>query len=205
MRRILDVKYKKADLNEVTTKKCHKHLTAVERHRLFQLLKKFEDLFDGTLGTWNTNPLELELKDDAKPVCLRPYTVPKVHETKFRNEVERLVSLEVIEEENDSEWGAPSFAQPKAKANRVRFLSDFQNLNRKLKRNLYPMTKIREMLINLEGFKYATSLDLNMGYYHIRLRKKASNMCTIILPWVKYQYKRLPMGVSNSPDISRRK
>ena len=40
-----------------------------------------------------------------------------------------------------------------------------------------------------------------MGYYHIRLRKQASNLCTNIIPWGKYQYKHLPMGVSNSPDI----
>ena len=25
------------------------------------------------------------------------------------------------------------------------------------------------MLLNLDGFQYATSLDLNMGYYHIEL------------------------------------
>ena len=54
MRIILDVKYKKADINEVMTKQCQNHLNATEHHRLLQLLKKFEDLFDGTLGTWNT-------------------------------------------------------------------------------------------------------------------------------------------------------
>ena len=40
-----------------------------------------------------------------------------------------------------------------------------------------------------------------MVYYHIHLSKKASNLCTIILPWVKYKYKCLPMGVCNSQDI----
>ena len=30
-----------------------------------------------------------------------------------------------------------------------------------------PMPKINEMLLKLEGFQYATSLDLNMGYYNI--------------------------------------
>ena len=29
------------------------------------------------------------------------------------------------------------------------------------------MKKINEMLLKLEVFQYATSLDLNMGYYHI--------------------------------------
>ena len=70
----------------------------------------------------------------------------------FRKEVERLVRLGVLKEANDSEWGAPSFAQLKAKTNRVRFLIDFRNLNRRLKRKPYPMTKIREILLNLEGF-----------------------------------------------------
>ena len=77
--------------------------------------------------------LDLELKDDATSVCLRPYPVPMVHETMFRKEVERLVKIGVPEESNESEWAAPSFAQPKGKTNRVRFLSDFRNLNRQLK------------------------------------------------------------------------
>ena len=63
------------------------------------------------------------------------------------------------------------------------------------------MPKINEILFKLEGFQYAKSLDLNMGYYHIGLSKNASNLCMITLPWGGYCYKRLPMGVANSPDI----
>ena len=61
------------------------------------------------------------------------------------------------------------------------------------------------MLLKLKGFQYATSLDLNMGYYHIRLSKNASNLCTIIPPWGKYRYKHLPMGVTNSQDMFQHK
>ena len=67
------------------------------------------------------------------------------------------------------------------------------------------MQKIREIILNLEGFQYATSLELNMVYYHIRLSDQASNLCTIILPWGKYKYKRLPMGICNSPEIFQEK
>ena len=63
------------------------------------------------------------------------------------------------------------------------------------------MQKINKILFKLEGFQYAMSLDLNMGYYHIQLIKNASNLCTIILPWGEYQYKRLQIGVAISPDI----
>ena len=45
------------------------------------------------------------------------------------------------------------------------------------------MIKIKEMLLKVEGFQYATLLDLNMGYYHNRISENASNLCAIILPW----------------------
>ncbi len=57
------------------------------------------------------------------------------------------------------------------------------------------------ILQELEGFTYATALDLNMGYYNIRLDPMASEMCTLIFPWGKYSYKRLPMGFGGSVDI----
>jgi len=53
----------------------------------------------------------------------------------------------------------------------------------------------------LEGFTYAMALDLNMGYYTIRLDPKAIEMFTIIFPWGKYSYLRLPMGFAGSADI----
>ena len=74
----------------------------------------------------------------------------------FKKEVKRLVSVVVLEQGNESEWAAPYFAQSKAKNNRVRFLSDFRNLKRKLKRYPYPMPKISGMISNLVVFEYAT-------------------------------------------------
>jgi hypothetical protein len=65
----------------------------------------------------------------------------------------------------------------------------------------YPIPKISTTLQELEGFTYATTLDLNMGYYTIRLDPTAAEMCTIILPWGKYPYQRLPMGFAGSADI----
>ena len=89
----------------------------------------------------------------------------------FKKEVDCLVLLGLLKVANYQEWGAPSFAQPIPKSNQVRFLSDFRNLNRKLKRKPHPMPKTNEILLTLEGFQYSMTLDLNMGYYHIRLKK----------------------------------
>ena len=87
----------------------------------------------------------------------------------------------------------------------LRSLADLRELNKRIKRHPYPIPKIQDMLQKLEGFMYATSLDLNMGYYHLLLTPNASRLCTVVLPWGKYEYLRLPMGLCNSPDIFQEK
>ena len=69
----------------------------------------------------------------------------------------------------------------------------------------YPVPNIQEMMLNLEGFQYATALDLNMGYYHVRLDPDSCKLCTIILPFGKFEYQRLPQGICNGPDIFQEK
>jgi hypothetical protein len=44
-----------------------------------------------------------------------------------------------------------------------------------------------------------------MGYYHIGLTPYASTLYTVALPWGKYKYLRLPMGLCNSLDIFQEK
>ena len=61
------------------------------------------------------------------------------------------------------------------------------------------------MLQKVEGVRYATSLDLNMGYYHIRLAPTTGKTITVVLPWRKYKNLRLPMDVYNLPDIFQEK
>ena len=183
----------------------YQHLTMTQRNEQLKLLQKIEDFFDRTFGTWKTDPIGFELKENAKPICSRPYPVVTLHKEMFKTEVDGLVLHGLLRVASDSEWGAPSFAQPKPKSNRIRFLSDIRNLNKQLKQKPYPIPKTNEMLLKLEGFNYAASLDLNMGYYHVVISENAGNLCTIIIPLGKYGYKRLRTGVSNSADIFQKK
>jgi hypothetical protein len=49
VKRFLDAKYKKADLQLIVRDNC-KQLSADQQKKLLKLLKKYELLFDGTLG-----------------------------------------------------------------------------------------------------------------------------------------------------------
>jgi hypothetical protein len=202
-KKILNAKYEKADLSKVIREE-YNHLNDNQQIGLLKLLIKYETLFDGTLGTWKGLKYSIDLKDNAKPYHGRPYSLPKAYERQFRIEVERLCQLGVLKRVNRSEWGAPTFVIPK-KDRTIRFITDFRELNKCIKRKPYPIPKIQDLLLKMEGFKYATSLDLNMGYYHIELSPDSSKLCTIVLPWGKYEYQKLPMGLCNSPDIFQEK
>ena len=56
------------------------YLTMTQCNEMLKLLQKFEEFFDGTLGTWKTDPVDFELKEDKNPIFLGPYPVPKIHE-----------------------------------------------------------------------------------------------------------------------------
>jgi hypothetical protein len=105
----------------------------------------------------------------------------------------------VLELQSASTWTSPSFIYT------VHFISDFREVNKGLVRKPFPIPKISSVLQELEGFTFATALDLNMGYYTIRLDPDASKICTIIFPWREYSYLRLPMGSAGSSDIAQAK
>jgi hypothetical protein len=172
------------------------------------LLQKFENLFDGTLGTWKTDPVDLEIVNpNVKPYHAKPYPMPYSQEKRLKEELNQLCSYGVLRKINNSEWACPmsymfTISKPDGS---LRSLADLREVNKVIKRKPYPLPKISNMLQKLEGFRYATSLDLNMGYYHMLLTPFASRLCTIVLPWGKYEYCRLPMGLSVSPDIFQEK
>jgi hypothetical protein len=64
-------------------------------------------------------------------------------------------------------------------------ISGITALNLLLKRHPFPIPKIglNDMICSMEEFTFASALDLNMGYYHIKLDADAQKLCTIVLPW----------------------
>ena len=122
----------------------------------------------------------------------------------LKKELQRLCKLGVLRKCSDSTWASPTFIIPK-KNGTVRFIFDFRYLTKNLVCKPYPIPKIADVLQKLEGLSYATALDLNMGYYTVRLDFSSQKLCTIITPWGKYQYQRLTMGVNVSPDVFQEK
>ncbi len=119
--------------------------------------------------------MSFELKEDMKPYHGRLYPITHKHKAVLMKEIKQLCDIGVLVWQPSLQWTPPTFIVPK-KDSTVRTISDFTELNKCIVRKPYPIPKISAMLQELEGFTYATALDLNMGYYTIRLDPAACSI-----------------------------
>jgi hypothetical protein len=166
------------------------------------VLWKNEKMFKGTLGVYPHKKVHIDIDPNAKPVHSRPYPVPQIHLKTFKKELNHLVRIGVLAAQQESEWASPSFIIPK-KDSRVRWISDLRQLNKVIRRKQYPLSIITDILRKRSGYKFFTKLDVSMQYYTFELDKESQDLCTIITPFGKYKYLRLPMGLKCSPDIAQ--
>ena len=192
MVKILSCTFAKADLNQVADNTTQ--LNYEERTQLLSLLEDLEECFDCTLGDWATVPVNLELKPGYKPFTSRYYRVTRTDKNFFHKELRQSVEIGVLTRVQHSQDGCAPFIIPK-KEGTMRFITNYHRLNQKLARKPYPLPIIGKTMQQQEGFHYATSLDLNMGYYTIRLSPDIQEMTTIVTEFGKYRYNCLPTGM----------
>lgn len=178
------------------------HLTTEQKDILYESLKDFNATFEGRIGKYTKRKIHLELQPGAQPKHLRPFPVPIAHQATFKNEAGRLCEAGVLEKCGSSQHGYPTFIIPK-KDGRVRWVSDFRELNKMLVRKQYGLPRIKDILHRRKAYRYFTKLDLSMFFYAFELDEESSWLCVIVTPHGKYRYKRLPMGIHNSPDFAQ--
>jgi len=195
---ILPANYKPTDVQNIADNQTH--LTTEECEKLKNVLLDFQDLFQGKFGKYNGEPVALELLPGSQQFNGKPFSNPKAYKEVTKDEIKCLESLDILTPVAASQWAAPTFIIPK-KDNIVRVITDFRGLNKCLVHKPYPIPKIPDIFKGMEKFKYATTIDLNMGYYSMPLNENAKQLCDISLPWGLYRYEVLPQGVKPATDI----
>lgn len=197
---ILSSKYDKIDTLQVARQQ--KHLNPKQQDELANILKKYDKLFSGKLGLYPKRKMHLELEEGATPVHQRPYSVAHSQKALFKEELDRLCKLGVLSPCGASEWASPTFIIPK-KDNRVRWVSDFRALNKVLKRKVYPLPRITDILQRRKGYAFFSKLDISMQYYTFELDEESKDLAVIVTPFGKYRYERVAMGIKSSPDFAQ--
>jgi hypothetical protein len=99
--------------------------------------------------------------------------------------------------------GYPHKKTFKKEDNRVFWMSNSRQLNKVIRRKQYPLPIITDILRKRSRYNLFAKLDVSMPYYMFELDNKSQDSCTIITPFGKYKYLRLPMGLKCSPDIAQ--
>ena len=74
---ILDAKYEKVNVDDVVEQLTH--LSESQRDDICAVLKKFTELFDGTLGVYPHRKFHIDIMPDAKPKHVWPYAIARIH------------------------------------------------------------------------------------------------------------------------------
>ena len=185
--RTLDIYHRAVDILDMNIENINIHkkieeytyLSTKKEKILESLLEKYSEVFTGLLGKFKTTPAVLVVHRDAEPVHPYPFMVPVCRRDEFKNELKHLVKLGVLTKVGGSKWNSPSFLIPKTDCS-VRFLTDFRKLNKFIIRKRYPLPKILDIMQTIKGFRYASKIDLRMGYYTIELDKTLKNTVRLL-------------------------
>ena len=99
---------------------------------------------------------------------------------------------------SNSPFGAPVMFIPKNSGG-YRVVCDWRALNNITVKNRFPLPRIDETLDRLGGAQIFSSLDLNSGYFQIRISEEDAHKTAFTTPFGQYEFKVLGQGLANSP------
>ena len=101
-----------------------------------------------------------------------------------------------------SEYSSPTWVIKKhtkpGETPNYRLITDFRMLNQITQGSNYPIPIQTDIIDNVASARYITCLDLQSGYYQIKLDKKSRTYTAFSGPRGHYEYLRVPMGLKTS-------
>ncbi len=184
--------------------------TPEEIAKLQDLVDEFADVFvdpkTGLLGKTNLVSHKIKLQPGAKPVQKFPYRQSPQMRQEMNKIIQEQIRQGIIEESKDSPWSSPALlvakkAHGKGQDKSYRLVIDYRALNACTIPLCLRLPRLDEVMdeIGQSHPKYFTTLDLQSGFHQMDLHKDSRDKTGFLTHTSKYVYKRLPMGLRNSP------
>jgi hypothetical protein len=145
--------------------------------------------------------VSLEMKEGAKPKILAPRRLPLALREKTKQELDRMVELGVISPVNEPrEWCHQMVVADKPNG-AVRVCLDPRLLNKFIRREEFQIPDFDALASELTEAKIYSTIDLLSGFWQFGLDEESRKLLTFATPFGRYQYNRLPFGLSCAPEM----
>ena len=151
------------------------------KYVLERMVRKHSQLFvskETELGRTPWVTCKLETTDEI-PVQGKMYGTPLALRHVLSQKLKDLKDANLIRESN-SDWTSSLLLVKKGDGLDHRVTIDYRELNKKLKRNAYPMRKIFDIIPTLQGKKYFTKLDALSGFFQIELEESSKHKTAFV-------------------------
>lgn len=168
--------------------------------RLKQVLMKHRKIFDKLpkhLPPRRAVDHKIELEPGAKPPFMPVYKMSPLELEEVKRQLIQLIEMDFIQP-SKSPYGAPILFVRK-KNGKLRMCIDYRALNKLTIKNRYPLPRIDELLDQLLGAQYFSKLDLQSGYWQIRIAEEDIPKTAFRTRYGHFEWKVLPFGLTNAP------
>ena len=185
------------------------HLNTEEYSDIVNLCNLFNDVFllKGDKLKGGSKMKHAITLTDQKPIFQRQYKTPFGLREELNKQIETLLENDVIEK-SCSPWNAPVLLVPKKEdasgRKKWRVVVDFRKINEKTIHDTFPIPVINEILDQLGSAKYFSTLDLASGFFQLDLEECDKEKTAFSTHEGKFQYRKMPMGLKNSPATFQR-
>jgi hypothetical protein len=141
------------------------------------------------------------MTEDAQPKILAPRRLPVAIRDKVKDELDRMVKLGVLSPVNEPRAWCHQMVVADKPDGRVRICLDPRLLNKYLRREEFQLPDFEAMAAELSEAKVYSTIDLLSGFWQFGLDKASAELLTFATPFGRYQYNRLPFGLSCAPEM----
>ncbi|RVE46453.1 hypothetical protein evm_008920 [Chilo suppressalis] len=182
--------------------KLDKHVKS-DCDSLTSLIHSHDELFSGGLGRFTGGKATLRVRPGAVPVFHRARPVPYALRERLDAELDAMLRDGIIEPVDYSDWATPLVPVRKADGG-LRICADYKvTLNPVLLVDRYPLPRIDDLLVGLNGAKIFSKIDLSQAYNQVEL-DDSKYLTVINTHRGLFKYNRLVYGLSSSPGIFQR-